>query len=138
MNAKQYLKQSYRLNELIKSEMEELNQLRNVSICLDYSKDKIQTSQIADDKMVNTVDKIIELENLIRSHIDKMIDLKTEIRNVIDAVDNVDEKLLLKLKYLNFHTFDEIVDDMHISISTVHRIHGNALRNVNLIVNESK
>lgn len=112
--------------------MEELNQLRDISMCIDYSKDRIQESKVADEKMVNQVNKIIELEKSIKKQIDKMIDLRIDIRDKIDNVENVDEKLLLKLKYLNFYSFEEISEEMNLSLSTIHRIHSNALRNIKI------
>lgn len=134
MNAKQYLKQAYRLNELIKSNQEELSALRESASCIpgiDYSKDKVQSSKSSGDAgFVNTITKIIELENSINHDIAMCINLKNEIRTVINDVHDADEKLLLRLRYINFNTWEEICDKLDISLRTVHRIHAAALDNV--------
>lgn len=136
MNAKQYLKQAYRLNELIISNQEELSALRESASSipgLDYSKDKIQTSKSSGDAgFVNVISKIIELEDSINADIEKMFALKNEIRSVINDVQDADEKLLLRLRYINFNTWEDISDKLDISIRTVHRIHATALDNVNV------
>ena len=136
MNAKQYLKQAYRLNEMIISNQEELSALRESASSIpgiDYSKDKIQSSKSSGDAgFVNIISKIIELENSINADIERMFDLKNEIRSVINDVQDADEKLLLRLRYINFNTWEEICDKLYVSIRTVHRIHAAALANVNV------
>lgn len=51
MTAKQFLKQAYRLDELIKSNQEELMKLKEMSTSVgsfDYSKERVQTSPKAE------------------------------------------------------------------------------------------
>lgn len=133
MNAKEYLKQGYRLNELIQSNQQELNELRELSTSLpgtDASKDKIQTSPSGNANYTEIVAKIIELEDVIRNDIEKLLSLKLEIRNVIDDVKNNEQKLLLKFRYLNFMSWGEVCYNMNISPRTAHRVHADALSNV--------
>lgn len=133
VTAKQFLKQAYRLDELIKSNQEELIKLKEMSTSvssIDYSKEKIQTSPKADAPFANQVLKIIELENEIQSDIDRMMNLKKIIRDTINQVENTDERLLLRYRYLNFKTWGEICAEMNYSLRTIHRIHQSALNNV--------
>ncbi len=133
MNAKQYLRQAYRLDELIHNNEQELEELRELSTNLsatDYSKDKVQTSASNEASYTRIVEKIIELEKVIRADIEKLLSLKLEIRNVINEVQDNEQKLLLKCRYLNFMTWDCICEEMNISSRTAHRIHGFALSNV--------
>lgn len=135
MTAKQYLKQAYRLNQFIQSSQQELADLRLMSECIpgiDYSKDKIQTSPPNDAGFTKIVEKIIELEAIINKDIEKMLSLKLEIRTAIDAVQNNDERLLLKYRYLNFMEWEEICVKMKISIRTIHRVHARALNNIKI------
>ena len=133
MNAQQYLRQAYRLDELIKSNQEELQNLREQAVtigAIDYAKDKIQSSPKADAPFSNTVMKIIELEESIQADIDKLFALKLEIRTAINNMEDADEKLLLRHRYLNFLQWDEICDEMHLSMRSVLRIHMSALQNI--------
>ena len=136
MNAKQYLKQAYRLNELIESNQEELSALResaSSSPGIDYSKDKIQSSKSSGDAgFVNIVAKIIEIEDSINADISKLFALKLQIRTVINAVENPDERLLLHDRYINFYTWEQVCEKMNVSLRTAHRIHSTALSNVKI------
>ena len=133
MQAKKYLKQAYRLNELIQCNKQELDDLRVLSSSLpgiDYSKDRVQTSSSGEAGYTKIVDKIINLENAINADIEKILSLKLEIRTVINEVQDNEERLLLKHRYLNFMSWDDICEEMNISMRTAHRIHTAALANV--------
>lgn len=133
MNAKQYLRQAYRLNELIQCNQKELNDLHELSTSLpgiDYSKDRVQTSASNDAGYTKIIHAIADLENAIKEDTEKMLRLKLEIRNVINAVQDNEEKLLLKHRYLNFMSWEDICDEMNVSMRTAHRIHSTALQNV--------
>ena len=133
MNAKQFLKQAYRLNELIQCNQQELDDLRVLASSvpgIDYSKDRVQTSPSGDAGFTNIVMKIIELENAINADTEKMLSLKLEIRNVISNVQDNEERLILHKRYLNFETWEQICDSLDLSLRTVQRIHANALTNV--------
>lgn len=136
MNTKQYLKQAYRLNELIKSNQEELSELKESVLSIpgiDYSTEKIQNSKSSGDAgYVNIISKIYDLEKSINSDIEKMFDLKNEIRSVINDVIDNDEKLVLRLRYINFNTWEEISNKLNVSVRTIHRTHSSALLNVNI------
>ena len=133
MQAKQYLKQAYRLNELIQCNKQELDDLRILSSSLpgiDYSKDRVQTSSSGDAGYTKIVAKIIDLEKAINADIEKMLSLKLEIRTVINAVQDNEEKLLLMCRYLNFMSWENICDELNVSLRTAHRIHAAALANI--------
>lgn len=133
MNAKEYLKQAYRLDELIRSNIAELDNSFKLSSSvgsIDYSKDRVQTSPKGDAPFVNQIMRIMELERAINEDLEKLYALKLEIRTTINKVENADEKLLLRCRYLNFMSWDDICEEMNVSIRTVHRIHHNALENV--------
>lgn len=133
MQAKQYLKQAYRLNELIQCNKQELDDLRFLSSSLpgiDYSKDRVQTSSSGDAGYTKIVAKIIDLEKAINADIEKMLSLKLEIRTVINAVQDNEEKLLLMCRYLNFMSWENICDELNVSLRTAHRIHAAALANI--------
>jgi DNA-directed RNA polymerase specialized sigma subunit len=133
MNAKQYLKQAYRLNELIESnkqELEDLNLLSSSLPGIDYSKDRVQTSSSGNAGYTNIVDKIVDLEKAIKADIEKLLSLKLEIRTVINEVQDNEQKAVLKLRYLNFMIWDNVAAEIGVSRRTVIRIHDAAIQNV--------
>jgi len=133
MQAKQYLKQAYRLNDLINSDLEELDELRIFSESISSPNlsgmPKSGTGN-TEPTFARAVDKIIDLENHINEEIARLVDLKKEIRSVINEVFDGDEKLLLKYRYINFLAWEDICEKMNISMRTAHRIHASALVNV--------
>ena len=133
MQAKDYLKQAYRLNELIQSNRNELEELRMISESvsgIDYSKEMTSGGMKGESSFSRIVMKIIDLENAIKADIESMLSLKLEIRTTINTVKDNDEKLLLKLRYLNFMQWENICDEMGVSVRTAHRIHADALKNI--------
>jgi len=121
------------LNELIQSDQQELEDLRLLAGSvpgIDYSKDKVQSSPSGDAGFTNIVMKIIELEAAINNDIERLLALKLEIRETINAVQDNEERLLLKYRYLNFMSWEDVCSYMQVSMRTAHRIHKSALENV--------
>jgi DNA-directed RNA polymerase specialized sigma subunit len=132
MTAKQYLRQAYRLNELINSHIREVEQLRLLSTSVpstDFSKERVQGGKLPGDRISNIIAKIVDLEKQINDEIDRFVDLKKEIHDAVDNVKNVNEQLVLRYRYIEFLTWEQISERMNYSIMQVHRIHSNALRN---------
>mgnify|MGYP003427491727 FL=1 len=141
MNAKQYLKQAYRLNELINSDLAELDQLRALSTSVsspNLSGMPSGGSRNTEPAFVRCIDKIIDLEKVIDAEIDRLVDLKKEIREVINQIPDNDQKLCLKLRYIQFLKWSAVADEMELSLKQVHRIHNEALQNVKLPFVETK
>lgn len=133
MTAKQYLKQGYRLNEMIKSDLEELEQLRQFSTSISSSNlsgDTVSGSRPQEARFVNAVNKIVDLEVKINIEIDNYVDLKDTIRESINQLTNNDEKLLLRYRYINFFAWEDICKKLNVSMRTVHRFHASALQNI--------
>lgn len=132
MTPKQYLRQAYRLNELINSHIREVEQLRLLSTSVpstDFSKERVQGGKLPGDRISNIIAKIVDLEKQINDEIDRFVDLKKEIHDAVDNVKNVNEQLVLRYRYIEFLTWEQISERMNYSIMQVHRIHSNALRN---------
>lgn len=133
MTKKQYLRQGYKLKQEIKSleqTLEELeSNLDNVK-AIQYSKDKLQGGSLQDDtNIIEKIDKIIEVENIIKG---KLLELKTFQANLILEIlklNNTDEKNLLQARYIMNLTWEEISKELDYSLTQIHRIHRKALEN---------
>lgn len=135
MTAKQYLRQAYRLNDLINSDLAELEQLKVLSTSVsspNLSGMPSSGTRKQEAPFVNAVMKIIELEKVIDAEIDRFVDLKKEIRDVINKVPDNNQKLVLKLRYIQFLKWESVAAEMDLSLKQVHRIHNEALKNVKL------
>lgn len=132
MTAKEYLRQAYRLDQKINSDLEEVAALREMasSVSSPQLSERVQTSRKGDAPFVRCLEKIIELEDKINKEIDLLVELKKEIRRVITTVEDTDERMVLKYRYVHNYTWEQIGNELHADARTVRRWHGKALLHV--------
>ena len=132
MTNKEYLHQAYRLDHKINSDIEELNRLRQMAVSISTPQlgERVQTSRSAEAPFVRSVEKMMLLEQRIDSEIDTLVDLKEQIRGVISEVQDTDEQMVLRYRYIHNMTWEEIGDKLHANKSTVRRWHSTALTHV--------
>ena len=70
------------------------------------------------------------MEMKIKTEIDKLISLKDQMREVIDAVQNTDEQMVLRYRYIHNMTWEQIGAELKADESTVIRWHRRALASV--------
>lgn len=134
-STKQYLRQAYRLNEIIDSHVRELEELRLLSTSLpvrDFSHQINQVANLSSDRISSIVGRIIDLENQIKREIDEFLELKQDIHDAIEGVENLDQKLVLRYRYIEFLTWEKIAERLHYSLRQIHRIHSAALENIKI------
>ncbi len=133
MIAKDYLKRAYLLDKQINVEIQELESLKSMRGQVQgvFYGERIGTNpnRNLDAPFVKTIEKIWEREQSLNEKIDRLVDLKTEINAAIDKLEDVEERLLLKYRYLKNESWEDIAMDLNVSYRTVHRIHASALRN---------
>ncbi|MCF0142399.1 MAG: DUF1492 domain-containing protein [Parasporobacterium sp.] len=132
MNAKEYLKQAYRLNECIDLEVEKLEQLRSLAGAIkstSFGEHIPSASHSNEAPFVKTIIKITEMQERINQNIDKLVDLKREMDDAIKKLDRVDERLLLEYRYIYNYSWEDISRTLNMSVRSVHRVHSSALRN---------
>ncbi len=140
MTNKEYLRQAYRLDHKINSDIEEVARLREMasSISSPALGDKVQTSRKGDAPFVRSVEKILLLEEKINREIDLLVDLKSQMRYVIAAVPDTDERMVLRYRYIHNLTWEQIGNELNADKSTIRRWHGSALTHVTLPDNPIK
>ena len=88
------------------------------------------------DKLGDTIAKIIDLERKIDSAVDRFVDKKAEVREVIAQVRNPDQlELLLKI-YIHYQTLEKVACEMGYTYRNACYIHGRALQTVEFILAE--
>ena len=132
MTAKEYLRQAYRLDQRISSDLEEVASLREMSASVSSPQltERVQTSRNTDAPFVRALEKIMDLEERINKEIDLLMELKKEIRAVITTVEDTDERMVLKYRYVHNYTWEQIGNELHADARTVRRWHGKALQHV--------
>ena len=140
MTNKEYLRQAYRLDQKINSDIEEVARLREMAgnISSPVLGDKVQTSRNRDGLFVRNKEKILLLEEKINREIDALVDLKSQMRDVIAAVQDTDERMVLRYRYIHNLTWEQIGNELNADKSTIRRWHGSALAHVVLPENPIK
>lgn len=140
MTAKEYLSQAYRLDQRINSNIEEISRLREMATSISSPSwgEKVQGTRSTEAPFVHCLEKIMDLEIIINKEIDTLIGLKKEIRTVIEAVQNTDERLVLRYRYIHNCTWEQIGNELNADARTVRRWHGEALLNVKVPENPIK
>lgn len=132
MKAKEYLHQAYRLDKRIQSNIEEMERLRVLSTSVSSPGwgERIQTQRYTDALFVRYLERIEELQIKINDEVDHLVALKAEIRDVINKVMDIDERMVLRYRYVHNYTWEQIGDELNADKSTIRRWHGNALNHV--------
>ncbi len=131
MNAKEYLSQAFHIDQRIDSKLQQVMRLReSAAKCTRTISDMPRAGSPNLQTLESTVCKIIDLENEINEDIDRLIDLKAEARKVINEVSDPDQQLILELRYLCYKSWDDIMEALGYSETSIYRLHGEALKKV--------
>lgn len=84
--------------------------------------DKVQTGAI----------KVVELRDSLMGKIEELAAVRAEIERAIGTVQDDTQRRLLRRKYINGLTLEQIAVEMHYSYVHTCRIHGYALSNIML------
>lgn len=76
------------------------------------------------------LEKIEHLVENLRKRIEKRMQVRKEIIQTIELLDDETEKLILKCRYIHFNTWEETAEKSFVSLRTVYRIHGQALKHL--------
>lgn len=128
MNKKQYLKQGYRINLEIESKNEVLQELKANLDGLQAIKltERVQGGKIpSDENIVNRMGKILEMEKQIT----ELHDFQVKLSEEINKMKNVNERLILRYRYVLNLTWVQIADKLGYTLRQVHRIHETAIKN---------
>lgn len=122
MNAEKYFSKLNKLNELIISDKLEIDYLE-------------QLSKFSNDNEIKL--KIEQTEDLICDEMEEYIKLLKNVRNIINKIEDVDEKLVLKYRYILHYPLRQISDKMKFSSRQIGRIYTSALKHANEILKDS-
>ena len=137
MTAKEFLKELIDIDNLIDCKLEQIVELRSSLISIGCATDdeRVQAS-LKGDKMAGMIAKIMELEELVNDDIDKLTEYKLQARELIEGLENNVEKIVLYKRYFECKPFEQIAVECNYSWRQIHRIHGNALINLDRILDK--
>jgi RNA polymerase sigma factor (sigma-70 family) len=130
MTAKEYLNQARHLDALINCRLREIDYWKDLSSGVSGSsfEPHYNPNRPTEAPFVRYLEKIDEIQRSVEEKVAYLIKLRDEINSRIDMLDNREEQLLLRYRYLDGCTWEEIGRMLNVSLRTVHRIHGMALQ----------
>mgnify|MGYP000963597245 FL=1 len=102
-----------------------------------YDGIKVDHSRRTDAPFVYWIEKKAEVDEQIRNLRTKQSVLKGEIMTAIEKLENEEYQSLLVMRYFNFRTWEDIADELCVSIATVYRWHSAALSLIRVPKNDS-
>ena len=136
--AKQFLRgyKTAKINlELALNQIEELRGLIDIK-GVGYDGVKVVTSKEKGSGLEAKIAKIADLDQRVDDMIVVASDMLQTVQDVIETIEDNDYRILLSKRYVKCQGWKTIASDMNISVRQVHRIHGEALTEVeNLLKN---
>ena len=132
MTPKQYLNQAKHLDALIHARLREIDYWKEMSASVSgmrYDGMPRNPNTPTDAQFVTCLHKIDEIQADVEKKVARLITLRDEINARIDLLVDPEEQLVLRYRYIDNCTWDEIACMLNVSLRTVHRIHGSALQN---------
>ena len=130
MGITEYLSQGRRLSEMIVFQTERMKELRACADRVGAAKtDSLKVCQSAsgDAPYVRALQRIWEMQESIDRQLTQLIELDRQIGEVIGTLLSGDYRMLLRYRYLNRKSWEQIADLMHIDPSTARRWHAKAV-----------
>ena len=139
MKAQEELSKILLDNAKIDSKLEELERLKALSTKVTAVMDGEVVSRTRNtDTMSDTVVKILEMQSEINRLIDSYADRKAYFSKIIDSLTSAMQIRVLYSHYYSGKSFQQIADELGYSRRNICYIHGDALRAVEKIMEESE
>lgn len=134
MTVKEFLNQAYLLDQRIKSDTLECEELRLMAETISSPgfEEHFNASRNTDAPYVRTLEKLMELEEKIMTEMSLLLEVKQQIREVISQVDKNEYQMVLKYRYIHNYSWPRIADMLNVDSTTVQRWHNKAIGRINL------
>ena len=132
MTAKEYLEQVYYLDSRILSNLQELADLRKMvySVSSPSLEQSYNPNHSTEASFVKGIESIDELERQIQTETDSLVRIKESIRSAINMIENHDEQMVLRYRYIHKLTWRQIATKLNVNEKTTRRWHESALRKI--------
>lgn len=127
MTAKEYLQQYLHMEHSINSKLEQVARLRSLAVKTTQSITDSRVQGTPKSRMEDIIAKIIELEGQIDAEIDKLYQTRERVQKSIDGVARAEHRQVLRYRYINGWSFEEIAMAMNYSVRQIHYFHSYGL-----------
>src|SRR5699024_9605379 len=128
MTAKEHLNQARHLDALIKCGLRENDYRSDLSRSVSGGdfEEHYNPTKPTEAPFVRCLEKIDAIQRDVAEKVAYLVCLKETINAAIDSLASREEQLVLRYRYLDNCSWEEISRMLNVSLRTVHRIHGSA------------
>ena len=136
MTEKEWLQRAWNIEKEIKELEERRNHIRDDALKITPSYEyKESQNTFSGNGRENKLINLAEFNNRIEEQIDRLYLVKKEIDNAIESVPDAKLKRLLKLRYIDFKTWEKIAESLDFAdVRWVYILHGRALKEIKKIL----
>ena len=134
---KQRLKTAWQYKTGLDEAMQYLNYLRAVSCGVkgtDYGKLPVHGGPVLN-RIEEAVARIDEYERKVADNLNHYVLALNDIDDLIDLLSDETQKAVIRRRYQQCQTWEMIAEKMAYAVSHIHRIHGTALKNLMIVLN---
>ena len=124
---KKWLLEYRRLEQNIERDMEELQRLESRAEKITSMVSDMPKGSQQGDSLQRSVEKICELKVSLNQRIDAAVEKRKEIETVIETLEDKTLQLLLRYRYIDGMTWEQIAVKMNYDYRWTLRLHGRAL-----------
>lgn len=134
MTVKEYLHQAYLLDQRIKSDTLECEELREMAHTISSPgfEEHYNASKNTDAPYIHSLEKLWEMEESVLKEQALLISLKKQIQEVISSVERPEWQTVLRYRYIHNYSWTMIADLVIAGEKTVRRWHDQAVMSIEL------
>jgi DNA-directed RNA polymerase specialized sigma subunit len=128
-DAKSFLRKIELLDAHINNRINDLHELKSLVTKITSTINQVCVSGSGNqDKLGDSVARIIDLQDEINQKIDRYVDLKREVSAMLEQIQDPDQVKVLHKRYFEYKPWEQIACEMNYSYRNVCYIHGKALQ----------
>lgn len=127
-----YLNQYKFLNAETDRKIKELEDWRNKIYSITGTLTDMPKSNSRRDKISDGIAAINEIEENINGDIEKLLKVRKDVQNKIDTIEDLKLRELMKCRYLDFNTWEEIAYKNGFSWQWVYKLHEKSLDKIKI------
>lgn len=139
MTAREYLSRAYKLDQEIKSKLDQIESLKDLAeSCSSVLTGMPRNPNKGGSPMADTVCKIVDLRDELNNELAQLVDYKADAVKIIHRVKNANYRLILEKRYLRYLSWETISVELGYSESWVLKLHRKAIRAVDAVMHENE
>ncbi|MCK9287811.1 MAG: DUF1492 domain-containing protein [Sphaerochaetaceae bacterium] len=139
MTAREYLSRAYKLDQEIKSKLDQIESLKDLATsCSSVLTGMPRNPSPSQSPMADAVCKIIDLRDELNRELAQLVEYKADTVITIHRVKNSDYRLILEKRYISYLPWETIAVELGYSESWVLKLHRNAVKAVDAVLHETE